>query len=49
MTKRIGKLINFPPDLIRAIEKYREQNFLPSFTSAVINLLKKVLQEEELL
>ncbi|TWK08619.1 hypothetical protein CHCC20442_4332 [Bacillus licheniformis] len=43
MDIRINKLIRFPKDLVKEIEKYQKNNYISSFTAAVIELLRKGL------
>lgn len=41
--ERISKLIKFPIELMKEIEKYQKENYLSSFTSAVCELIRKGL------
>lgn len=43
--ERIPKLIKFPADLVKKIEKYQEQNHITSFSAAVYELVRKGLKE----
>lgn len=47
--KKIAKLINFPEEMVTAIERYQKEHLLTSFTSAVIQLLKLSLKNERLM
>lgn len=41
----INKLIRFPADLHARIEKYEKDNYINSFTQAVIQLIIKGLEK----
>lgn len=43
--ERIPKLIKFPADLVKKIEKYQEQNYITSFAAAVYELIRKGLKD----
>lgn len=42
---RVPKLIKFPPELYKEIEKYQEENHLSSFSAAVYELIRKGLKK----
>lgn len=42
--KKISKLINFPIDLVEEIERYQKENYINSFTGAIIELIRKGLK-----
>ena len=42
---RVPKLIQFPVELVEKIEKYREENHLSTFTSALFELIRKGLEK----
>lgn len=42
--KRIAKLIKFPADLVKEIEKYQKENYISSFSGAVYELVRKGLE-----
>lgn len=44
---RIPKLIKFPADLVKRIEKYQEENYLSSFAAAVYELVRKGLEKNK--
>lgn len=46
MAKKVNKLIWFPAELVKGIEKYQEENYIEHFTQAVITLIKKALESE---
>lgn len=37
---RISKLIQFPPELLEEIEKYRKENYLSTFTAALFEIIR---------
>ena len=41
----IQKAIYFPVGLVKAIEKYQRENYINSFTQAVIQLVQKGLEK----
>mgnify|MGYP001065825682 CR=1 FL=1 len=41
--KRIAKLIKFPAELVTEIEMYQKEHHISSFTGAVIELIRKGL------
>jgi metal-responsive CopG/Arc/MetJ family transcriptional regulator len=41
--KRIAKLIKFPEELVKEIEKYQKKNYISNFSSAVYELIRKGL------
>lgn len=43
--ERIPKLIKFPTDLVKKIEKYQETNHLSSFSATVYELIRKGLKK----
>jgi len=43
--ERVSKLIKFPKDLVEAIEKYRIENYISSFSGAVYELIRKGLEK----
>jgi len=42
--KKISKLINFPEILMDEIKDYQQQNGITSFTSTVLELIRKGLK-----
>lgn len=42
--KTIRKTILMPPELVKEIEKYMEENYITTFTAAVIELLRRGLK-----
>ena len=42
--ERVSKLIKFPKDLVKAIEKYQKENYISSFSGAVYELIRKGLE-----
>lgn len=45
MEEVVNKLIRFPKELVDEISKYQKENYLPSFTAAVIQLIAKGLKK----
>jgi len=45
--ERISKLIKFPADLVKEIEKYQKENYLTSFSAAVYELIRKGLEQNK--
>lgn len=45
--KRISKLIKFPADLVKEIEKYQKDNYISSFAGAVYELIRKGLNASD--
>ena len=43
--KKIPKLINFPEILVDKIKEYQKNNGIVSFTAAVLELVRKGLEE----
>lgn len=43
--KSINKLIRFPKELADEVSKYQKENYLVSFTAAVIQLVTKGLKK----
>lgn len=43
--ERIPKLIKFPKDLVEAVEKYQQDNYLSSFSGALYELIRKGLRQ----
>lgn len=43
----ILKGLRLPKDIIDRVKKYQKENYIPSFTQAVIQLLIKALETEE--
>lgn len=41
--ERVAKLIKFPIDLAKEIEKYQTDNYISSFSGAVYELIRKGL------
>ncbi|ADH98133.1 hypothetical protein [Salisediminibacterium selenitireducens] len=41
---RVQKHLNFPKELYEAIEEYRKENMIPTFASAVYELVRKGLK-----
>jgi hypothetical protein len=41
--ERISKLIKFPIDLVKEIEKYKQENYISTFSGAVFELIRKGL------
>ena len=44
---RIQKVIFFPDELVERIEEFQKNNYIVSFTAAVILLVVKALEKEE--
>lgn len=44
---RIQKAIFFPSELVERIEEFQKNNYIVSFTAAVILLVMKALEKEE--
>lgn len=44
--KRIRKNLHLPEEIVDEIEKFKRDNFLPSFTSALIELVRRSLKHE---
>ena len=44
---RIQKAIFFPSELVERIEGFQKNNYIVSFTAAVILLVMKALEKEE--
>lgn len=42
----ILKGLRLPKDIIDRIEKYQQENYVPSFTQAVVQLLIKALEAD---
>ena len=42
---KINKLIGFPLDMLKKVERYKEENYIPSFTAAVFELIRKGLEK----
>lgn len=45
--ERISKLIKFPAELVDRIEQYKEDNHLSTFTSALLELIRKGLDTQK--
>lgn len=45
--ERISKLIKFPADLVKEIEKYQEEHYISSFAGAVYELIRKGLSKSK--
>ena len=43
--KTIQKAIYFPTELVNAVEEYQRENYINSFTQAVIQLVQKGLEK----
>ena len=41
--KTIQKAIYFPAELVNAVEEYQRENYINSFTQAIIQLVRKGL------
>jgi hypothetical protein len=41
--ERVSKLIKFPIELIKEIEKYQKEHYISSFAGAVYELIRKGL------
>lgn len=46
LMERVAKLIKFPVDLVIRIEEYKEQRKIPTFASAVYELIRKGLEKQ---
>ena len=42
---RVAKLIKFPADLVKEIEKYQKEQYISSFAGAVYELIRKGLSK----
>ena len=43
----VRKVVNFPKDLVVEIEKFQKENYINSFTGAVIELERRALMGVE--
>ena len=43
--ERVPKLIKFPKELVKEIEKYQIENYISSFSGAVYELIRKGLEK----
>lgn len=42
--EKIRKTLELPADLIKEIEKFQKENYMASFTAAIIELVRRGLQ-----
>lgn len=42
--KKVRKTLDFPDDLIKEVEKFMKENYMTTFTSAVIELIRRGLE-----
>ena len=45
--KTIRKVTNLPTDLVEEIEKFMKENYITTFTGAVIELIRRGLNKQE--
>lgn len=45
--ERVEKLLKFPADLAKEIEEYQKENYIPYFTNAVYELVRKGLKSDK--
>lgn len=43
--KLVRKTFNFPEGIVEAIGEYQRENMMPTFTSALLELIRKGLQK----
>lgn len=44
MEDRVRKTFKFPAGLVREVEEYQRENFIPTFAGAVYELIRKGLE-----
>lgn len=42
--ERVPKLIKFPVELVKKIEEYQKENYIPTFAGTVYELIRKGLE-----
>ena len=42
--KKVKKVISFPEEMVEQIKEFKEENFITTFTGAVIELIRRGLE-----
>jgi len=45
--ERIRKTFKFPAELVREVEKYQKEKYIPTFAAAVYELIRRGLEAEK--